>query len=115
VEGILSGHGVHGDHPPLTYKDFEGRFWPEAEPGDLDPEIEGGVIKAVGGFCAPAGGFDFMRPPTPEELAAWEESDRLHRRTWAYRRTRLRSWWRAHWWPARIRDLEERLSDRDDW
>jgi hypothetical protein len=27
---------------------------------------------------------------------------------------RLRRWWRAHWWPARIRDLEAELRYRDD-
>lgn len=29
------------------------------------------------------------------------------------RRAHVRRWWRRHWWPARIRDLEAELRHRD--
>lgn len=30
-------------------------------------------------------------------------------------RIRLRSWWRRHWWPARIRQLDRERADWKRW
>lgn len=72
-------------------------------------------LTAAGGFCAPASPFyDFMRPMTDAERAEMIERTRRYKRTLGYKINVVRAWWRRHWWPARIRDLEARLAD-DEW
>ena len=41
---------------------------------------------------------------------------KIHARFWVKETPpRLRSWWRRHWWPARIRQLDRERSDWKRW
>ena len=100
-------------------RDIEGNLYIERG------TIEGGVIRFDDSTTVPTGyGFPLRdifpaRPAergsisylTPESFGPGASMPRV---TW---RDRLHAWWRKHWWPARIRDLEAELRDanRDLW
>lgn len=84
--------------------------------------IEGGVIYFVGDETSPVRDLFPQRPaergaiqyPKPLALAPRPQPRRAFLRGEI---DRLRAWWRAHWWPARIRALEAELRrvHDDDW
>jgi len=81
---------------------------------EWDTDEERGVtLVASGGFCAPAGIFDFFGPLSDhDEFLSWK---RNRERELAAQRIgpRMRRWWRAHWWPAVIADLRDQLRDEE--
>lgn len=76
---------------------------------DMDVHIANDVRSMFPRQPAPRGGFTYLLRDslTPSASPRW--------RWLRSRRARVRLWWRRHWWPARIRDLEAALEMYQEW
>ena len=90
------------------------------EPGHLYVErgqVEGGTAYYADDADPPKVRDLFPQRPTAREAIAYPKPEALAPRPQPRRSflrgeiAKARRWWRAHWWPARIRDLEAELRD----